>query len=711
MKRQHLHLPVRFTAALLALAMGCGCLTACSSKKEEDFSSFVSNSSTAETQAPESKAETEAATEAPTETEPPTTEHISPVETVTSVMGTQIDVDVTLNRDNENTYQTALSQFIEEGDQVNSFTFVFYSGDGVSNIGTYKGGCGISVTGDCTAATDEGWYQSEDFSVSATGSYCEVTWNVPSDVQQYVDANGEVLVGYWWGNTTTVKLTNVICNYTRTAQLPVDATETISVGQTLNFNNDDTKSVNVSLAGVLAEGCTPQAITFDMQAGSGFGKFTGAFGITTDKWHQSDTVAILTDASNLSLTWILPEDVKYSVPADAEVMLGYWWGETDSLTLQNVTVKYAYGSGGRPEQKPESSDSKPDTTENTDSKPEEGGSNMTAGNASEIAADIKVGWNLGNTLDCYDITWKVSSHETAWGNPVTTKAMIDTVKAAGFNAVRIPVAWTDHITDDGTIDTAWMDRVQEVVDYSMDNGLYTILNVHHDDYTWLNPTYADEAAVKAKLTKIWTQIAERFKDYDTKLLFEGMNEPRVVGGTYEWSGGTAEERDVINHLHQAFVDTVRASGGNNPARTLIVTTHAASITSAAVEGLVVPDDGNIIVSIHSYAPWKFTTLEYPDDKSFDDSGKSELEKNFDYLYGTFSAKGIPVIIGEFGAENKDNAAERAEYYEYYIRAAAERGIPCFVWDNGPEDSFGLLDRDNCTWYDQSIIDGIMRAAQ
>lgn len=704
MKLGAMRLPARFTAALLAAAFGCACLTGCSSQREGDTANSSDTSSVTETTAATEEA---TQTEIPTETEPPTTEHISPMETVTSVLGTQIDVDATLNRNNENTYQTALSQFIAEGDTVNSFTFVFYAGDGVSNIGTYKGGCGISVTEDCAAATDEGWYQSDDFSVSATGSYVEVNWTVPAEIQPYIDPNGEVLVGYWWGNTTTVNLTNVICNYTRTAQLPVDGTETISVGKTLNFNDEDTKSLNVSLSDILQEGCTPQAITFDVQGSGSFGKFTGAFGITTEKWHQTDTVAVLTDASDLSLTWILPEDVKHSVPADGEVMLGYWWGECSDITLRSVTVKYAYGSGGAPavSEKPQTESKPADTSENTT----EENTDMETAGAAAIAADIKVGWNLGNTLDCYDVTWKVSSHETAWGNPVTTKAMIDTVKAAGFNAVRIPVAWTDHITDDGTIDGAWMNRVQEVVDYSMNNGLYTILNVHHDDYTWLNPTYADEAAVKAKLTKIWTQIAERFKDYDTKLLFEGMNEPRVVGSTYEWTGGTDEERDVINHLHQAFVDTVRASGGNNPNRTLIVTTHAASITSAAVEGLIVPNDGNIIVSIHSYAPWKFTTLEYPEEKSFTDSGRAELDKGFDYLYGKFVSKGIPVIIGEFGAENKDNASDRAAYYAYYVSAAAERGIPCFIWDNGPEDSFGLLDRETCTWYDQNIINGIMDA--
>lgn len=698
MKKLRSHLPARLSAAFLAALLGLACLTGCSS--EQDTSRTDSTASVSDST--EAQAETDAAANA--ETEPPATEHISPTETVTSVLGTQIDVDAMLDRDTENTYQTKLSQFAEPGDTIQSFTFVFYAGDGTSNIGTFKGGCGISVTEDCTAATDEYWYQSEDFSVSANGSYVEVNWQVPAEVQGSIDMNGDVLVGYWWGNTATVRLTNVICNYTRTAQLPVDGTETLSVGQNLNFNNDDTKSVKVSLADVLAEGRTPQAITFDISAGGAFGKFTGAFGITTSNWYQSETVAVLTDASSLSLTWILPDDVKTQVPADAEVMLGYWWGEVSDITLQNVTVKYSLGSGGQ-------TISPDDSQTGTDSRTDEGGQPVTGGNAAQIAAEISVGWNLGNTLDCYDVDWEVDSHETAWGNPETTKAMIDAVRAAGFNAVRIPVSWTDHITDDGTIDAAWMDRVQEVVDYSVDNGMYTILNVHHDDYTWLNPTYSDEAAVTAKFTRIWTQIAARFRDYDTTLLFEGMNEPRVIGSPNEWMGGTPEERDVINHLHQAFVDTVRSSGGNNAERTLIVTTHAASITGDAVNGLVVPDDGNIIVSIHNYAPWKFTTLEYPNDKTFDDAGRAELDKGFDFLYNTFVSKGIPVIIGEFGAENKDNASDRAAYYAYYVEAAAKRNIPCFVWDNGPEDSYGLLNRETCTWFDEAIIRGMMDAVK
>ncbi len=691
----------RLAAAFLAGILSCTCLTACSSEQDSRTESTASVSESAV----DSKADTQPETQAPTE--PPTTEHISPRENVVSTLGTQIDVDVTLNRDTDNTYQTKLAQFVPDGALVDSFTFIFYAADGVSNIGTYKGGCGISVTGDCPSATDEGWYQSEDFSVSANGAYVAVNWQVPGEIRDYVETNGEVLVGYWWGNTTSVTLSSVICNYTYTMDLPVDGTETLSINQNLNFNSESSKTLKVSLADVLKDHRTPQAITFQIRADRGLGKFTGAFGITTNAWYQSDTIATLTDASSLTLTWILPEDIKASVPADAEVMLGYWWGEPSEITLESVAVKYSIGTGGG-----SVSETPKETINSVEITGKEQQTAMTNATAAQIVSDIKVGWNLGNTLDCYGVDWELEgSYETAWGNPETTKSMIDAVKAAGFNAVRIPVSWADHMDADGNVDAAWMDRVQEVVDYSMDNGLYTILNVHHDDYVWIKPLYSEEAAVKAKYVKLWTQIAARFKDYNNSLLFEGLNEPRVVGSAAEWMGGTPEEHDVINHLLQAFVDTVRASGGNNASRTLIVTTHAASITTTAVDGLVLPQDDNLIVSIHNYAPWKFTTLEFPDDKTFDDRDKAELDKHFDYLYGKFVSQGVPVIIGEFGAENKNNTAGREAYYSYYVAAAAERGIPCFIWDNGPTDSYGILNREEGSWYFGGIVHGMMDAAE
>lgn len=680
----------RHRTATLLLAAVLGCMTGCSGGSSQSDSQ------------PSTQAATEpTAAASETEPEPETTEaaHISPTETVIASLGTQLDVNAVLNRDSDDdtqkNYKASLSDLMQSGDRIDSFTFVFYAGDGTSDIGTYKGGCGISVAADCPAATDEGWYQSDDFETQADGSYVEVTWQVPSEIQSYISASGDVQIGYWWGDTATVNLRQIICSYTRTVEIPVDGTETISVGESLHYGSDDTNSIKVPLGDVLGENGVPQAISFDISADSGFGKFTGAFGISTSDWYQSDTIAVLTDSGSLNLTWIVPDDIKSEIPQNAEVMLGYWWGEPEALTLNSVTVKYSIGAGA----------SVP--VAGNDSQSSE---NQLSGNsAAQIAASIKVGWNLGNTLDSYDDTNKAKDLEIYWGNIHTTKEMIDTVKAKGFNAVRIPVSWENHLDSEDTIAPEWLDRVQEVVDYAMDDNLYVILNMHHDDYMWVHPVYAEEAAVTEKYVRVWEQIAERFRDYDTRLLFEGLNEPRMVGSTNEWTGGTDEERDVINHMLQKFVDTVRTSGGKNADRTLIVTTHAASITDAAVNGLVVPADDNLIVSIHNYAPWQFTTLEFPDVKNFEESDKADLDKQFAMLKSKFIDKGIPVIIGEFGAENKDNTDERAEYYSYYVSAAAKYGIPCFLWDNGPDDSYGLLNRRTNTWYYDEIVDSIMDA--
>ncbi|MDE5792907.1 MAG: cellulase family glycosylhydrolase, partial [Oscillospiraceae bacterium] len=347
---------------------------------------------------------------------------------------------------------------------------------------------------------------------------------------------------------------------TRTSTISVDDTVTIPVNQQLNYQSDTEKSTRISLADILDDNYAPQAITFNISSDSAFGKFNGSFGIQVDDdWYQSETIVKFSEQNHLSLTWLIPEDIKYNIPKNAETEFNYWWGETDNITLNSIIVKYSYGSQGMLDKNrlPDGVDIQV-MHQNEDAK--------------KIVDNITVGWNLGNTLDCYNVTWSVSEFETAWGNPKTSKKMIDAIKSAGFNTVRIPVSWTDHIDEDGNIDSIWLTRVQQVVDYAMDNNMYTIINMHHDDYTWLNPTYADEEEITKKYTKIWKQIAERFQNYDTKLLFEGLNEPRVVGSDEEWTGGTAEEHEVINHLLQTFIDTVRKSGGNNSMRTLIITT-------------------------------------------------------------------------------------------------------------------------------------------
>ena len=221
----------------------------------------------------------------------------------------------------------------------------------------------------------------------------------------------------------------------------------------------------------------------------------------------------------------------------------------------------------------------------------------------ELVADMKMGWNLGNTLDSVGGTALQS--ERAWGNPTTTQEMIDEVLAQGFNVIRIPVTWEGHFGDgpDYAIHEIWMNRIQEVVDYAYDKGAYVILNMHHED--WHFPSEENKEEASAMITALWTQIAERFKDYDEHLIFEGLNEPRKKGTVYEWNGGDEEGREVVNHFMQVFVDAVRATGGNNTYRHLMVCGYAASSSTEALESIVLPKDDRLIVSVHAYTPYNF----------------------------------------------------------------------------------------------------------
>lgn len=709
-----------YLASVLAIISLGTVFTGCTGGNDSSKSEETSSSATTATTEPTS----ETASEKPTETEATeetATEHVSPMETVSSTLGSEItEINAVLDRDGTNTYKAKLSDMIEEGDAVHSFTFIFYSADGVSDMVNYKGGCGISVKDECAAATDDGWYQSDDFEYSVNGAYAEITWNVPDEAAQYIDENGEVLIGYWWSEVQQVRLSSIICSYTRTIELPVDGQTAISPALNLNYGDEDSKTGHIDLSELINKDDTLQTVTFDISSSGSLGKFSGAFGVslkdgsktaTDENWYQSGDVAVITDSSNLSLTWIVPENVKADIAADGQVMLGFWWSEQSSVTLDRVSVRYSNSTGEQNHANAAVDNEKLSSESGTTASSEE----VNKMSSAEIVADIKVGWNLGNTLDSYNT--KTSDTETGWGNPKTTKAMIDAVQKAGFNAVRVPVSWTDHISDDGTIDSDWMARVKEVVDYAYDNGMYVILNVHHDDYTWLKPLYSEQAAVEKKLMNIWQQICSTFGEYDHHLIFEGMNEPRVVGSPNEWSGGTPEERDVINQLFEKFVETVRSTGGLNADRTLIVTSHAQSITEEAVSAVKVPDDDHIIVSIHSYAPWDFCGTDDARSTWGSDADKAELDKNFQYLADTFISKGIPVIIDEFGSVNKnENVSDRAAHFEYYIRSAKNQGIKCFVWDNGAfnadgDNGFGLLNRKDCTWYYPSLVNAIMRGAE
>ncbi|MBE6862205.1 MAG: glycoside hydrolase family 5 protein [Ruminococcus sp.] len=727
-------------AILAAVSMTLSFAGCKDNKSDETASSQSSSSSSSEVSEESSDSSSESsaeATEKTTEepTEEPATVHVSPVETVSSTLGAQLTVNETIQRtDGANTCKFSLSEFIEDGDSIDSFTFIIYSGDG-SNIATFKGGCGISVSSDCSAATDEGWYQSADFSASTQGTYGEIKWDVPAEIRDYIASGGEVMFGYWWGNATSIRVDTVVCNYTRTKQLPVDNQIRHEVGRSVNYN-DDENTISVPVADFLPEGCMPQSIVFDVSAVGSFGKFTGAFGADSSAgYYQTDDIAVFTDSSSLSLTWILSDEAKEYINEDGTIMLGYWWSEQPTCTLDAINVKYSIGEGGmtdsnkipqnnndessvkeesseaekKPEKEETSAKDESSKKEESDSTEKQETSDSSFRSAEEIVEAINVGWNLGNTFDCYDFAGWTSDGETAWGNPKTTAAMIKSVKDAGFNSIRIPVTWGDHMNGN-TIDSAWMNRVQEVVDYAYDEGLFVILNMHHDDYTWFTPNDSEYASDSAKLCAIWEQICERYKNYGDRLLFEGMNEPRTVGSANEWNGGTAAERAVINKYEQDFVDTVRASGGNNAKRTLVITSYAASAVDSAINDVVAPSGGNIIISLHYYAPWKFADGQTT---QFTSSDKSELDTTFAKLKSKFINSGTPVIIGEFGCVAAASDSVRSEYYQYYISAAKKAGIKCFVWDNGlssGDSSFGIFNRKGLSW-NNTILSGVMNGAK
>ncbi len=331
--------------------------------------------------------------------------------------------------------------------------------------------------------------------------------------------------------------------------------------------------------------------------------------------------------------------------------------------------------------------------------------------AMQLTADIKIGWNLGNTLDATGGSGL--SQETSWGNPMVTQELIQAVSDAGFNAIRVPTTWERQMDENGTISAEWMTRVQEIVDYAYDLDMYVILNMHHEE--WYQP-YADkEEEITAKLQNSWTQIAENFKDYDQHLIFEGMNEPRWKNTDFEWNGGNDEGRTVVNHLNKAFVDAVRATGGNNQYRFLMVCPYAANSTESALAALELPDDDRLIVSVHAYIPYSFALAQPGTDKWL--ASKPNCTRDIDTLAEVldrlFISNGQAVIVGECGAMNRDNEDYRAQWAQYYFSKFKEIGIPCFWWDNGAflsGETFGLFDRNLNTVKYPILLEGMMKGA-
>ena len=358
-------------------------------------------------------------------------------------------------------------------------------------------------------------------------------------------------------------------------------------------------------------------------------------------------------------------------------------------------------------------------------------------NQSQIVEAMGPGWNLGNQLE--SVTDNVPE-ETNWGNPVITEKLIQSVKAAGFKSIRIPVSYFAKIDDDKdyTIDSKWLDRVQEVVDYCIKNDLYAVINIHGDGYntidgSWLLCNGKNQTEIKKKYKKVWKQIAERFKNYDEHLLFESMNEE--FDGSY--SEPNKEYYQNINDYNQIFVDTVRKTGDNNTKRWLIIPGWNTNIDYTAGDyGFKLPTDQyrdksidkeeqRIMISVHYYSPWDFCGGENcvitqwgneADDPSKTSTTCDEtyMKNQLNLMKTTFADKGYPVFIGEYGSIGKTSYDSENEYYRAYFarklcQLSRKNGCIPMYWDNGYNGvhGFGLFDRTTCEVTQPVIIDAIM----
>lgn len=330
----------------------------------------------------------------------------------------------------------------------------------------------------------------------------------------------------------------------------------------------------------------------------------------------------------------------------------------------------------------------------------------------ELVQEMTIGWNLGNTMDATGTGGLAC--ETTWQPSMTTEAMAQLLMDTGFNVLRVPVSWGDHVDDSYNIDADWMARVHEIVDYGINNGMFVILNTHHEE--WYFPTNENKEQDIEQLTAIWKQIAEEFKGYDEHLIFEGLNEPRCRETPMEWTGGDDESRAVVAEYAKAFYETVRASGGNNEKRHLMLTGYAASSGRKCLENVWLPeDDDKVIVSAHAYLPYSLALDTAGTDK-WDAENTAEIDNLFMNLDELFLQKQIPVIIGEFGTVNKDNLEDRIACAEYYVGKGKEYGVPMVWWDNnavvGAGENFGLMDRSMIPeWKFPELVDALIASSK
>ncbi|MFN8075900.1 MAG: glycoside hydrolase family 5 protein [Kineosporiaceae bacterium] len=364
---------------------------------------------------------------------------------------------------------------------------------------------------------------------------------------------------------------------------------------------------------------------------------------------------------------------------------------------------------------------------------------MTQVNATQLVTGMGAGWNLGNQLEA---SINGVPGETAWGNPTISQTLIDTVKAAGFRSIRIPVSYLQKIGSgpDYTVDAAWLSRVRAVVDYAYGRGLYVVVNMHGDGYksvggSWLICDAADQTTIKAKYAKVWQQVATTFQGYGERLILESMNEE--FDGQY--GNPTQPCYSNINAYNQIFVDTVRRTGGNNASRWLLVPGWNTNIDHTVSGGFVIPTDSSrsssvpageqrLMISAHYYDPWDFTgeengTITQWGSSATNPSRRSSwgqedyLDGQFKKLHDAFVVRGYPVLIGEYGSIDKSSAdsanpTSRVAFARAVVTTARKYGLATAYWDNGFNGvyGFGLFDRSRNTVTQPALVAAIVGAA-
>ena len=352
----------------------------------------------------------------------------------------------------------------------------------------------------------------------------------------------------------------------------------------------------------------------------------------------------------------------------------------------------------------------------------------------DIINEMGFGWNLGNTLDAHrEVQNQGLKSETYWDNPLTTEEIIKGIAQKGIKTIRIPVTWHNHLIDAKyTIDPEWMKRVKTIVDWSINQNLYVILNIHHDYANYISessisygdgfyPLFKDKEESEKFLYNVWKQISEAFNNgYDHHLIFEALNEPHLEGTNFAWKYIKGEQLceeavSSLNEYMQLIVKTIRESGGNNEKRFLMICPIIADVYAAINSDFIFPNDkkynpnkNKLILSVHSYSPSEFT--ESNDILIYKDEYNINQYDMFHNLYEKFILKGYNIIFGEFGAVNKNNTEERIKWGKYYIETAKKHHMSCIIWDNGKMENvldtksvFGIYDRRNIKWIDDNLI--------